>query len=215
MNKKKSPLKVLVADDHPVIVVALAEMIGTALGAGNVVVDSVSDGDSLLRELATNQPDCLILDLYMPGRFKSVSLAREVITKKPKIKVIVYTGLELPCLALSVIEMGVQGFVCKSSDSRTVIKALFAVMLGKNFVDPAIDIVSARSHPWYQLSLGQQAVVLAIARGESVQAIAIDSSRSYKTISTHKYNAMRKLGLKSNDEVAYYLEQIGLLHLIE
>ncbi|WP_363800147.1 response regulator transcription factor [Lysobacter firmicutimachus] len=214
LSTNQNPIKVLIADDHPIIVVALTEMLGSALGSGNVVVDSVSDGDGLLRHLETEQLDYLILDLYMPGRFKSIALVQEILAKQPNLQIIVYTGSELPCLALSALEIGAQGFVSKSSGPRTVIEAIFAVMLGKNFVDPAIDVVSAKSHPWYQLTSGEQAVVLALARGENLQAIAIDSSRSYKTVTTHKYNAMRKLGLRSNDEIGRYLERNGLTHLI-
>lgn len=210
----QNPIKVLIADDHPIIVFALTEMLEAKLGSDNVVVGSVSDGDGLLRILESAPLDCLVLDLYMPGRFKSIALLKEALSRQPQLRIIIYTGLELPCLALSALEFGALGFVSKSSGPRIVIDAISAVMLGNSFVDPAIDVVSAKNHPWYQLTSGEQAVVLALARGENLQAIAIDSSRSYKTVTTHKYNAMRKLGLRSNEEIGRYLERNGLTYLV-
>ncbi|ALN88580.1 bacterial regulatory, luxR family protein [Lysobacter capsici] len=87
-------------------------------------------------------------------------------------------------------------------------------MSGKDYVDPAIDLAAAKSHPWHQLTSGERGVLVALARGENLQAIALDSGRSYKTVTTHKYNALRKLGLRSNDEIGHYLEKHGLGHVL-
>ena len=81
-------------------------------------------------------------------------------------------------------------------------------------MDPAVDLESARSHPWHQLTSGERKVLLAIARGENLQAIAIDTGRSYKTVTTHKYNALNKLGLRSNAEIGPYLTMHGLDYLL-
>ncbi|MBX9400885.1 response regulator transcription factor [Lysobacter sp. BMK333-48F3] len=215
VGSNRNPVQVLIADDHPIIVVALTEMLGTALGGSNVAVDSVADGDSLLRHLDANHPDYLVLDLHMPGRFKSIALVRAALARQPGLQVVIYTGSDRPCLALSALEIGAIGFVSKASGPQTVIEAIFSAMLGRSFVDPAVDVVSAKNHPWYQLTSGERTVVLALARGENLQAIALDSSRSYKTVTTHKYNALRKLGLRSNDEIGRYLENNGLTYLLE
>ncbi|ALN88575.1 bacterial regulatory, luxR family protein [Lysobacter capsici] len=53
-------------------------------------------------------------------------------------------------------------------------------------------------------------MLIALARGENLQAIAIDSNRSYKTVTAHKYNALRKLGLRSKDEIGHYLAHHGI-----
>jgi two-component system capsular synthesis response regulator RcsB len=85
---------------------------------------------------------------------------------------------------------------------------------GRTFLDPAVDIESARVHPWHQLTSGERQVLLALANNRNLQAIAIESGRSYKTVTTHKYNALHKLGLRSNAEIGPYLAAHGLDYLL-
>lgn len=215
MSTQRPPDRVLIADDHPVIVAALSEMLGSALDTDSIRIDSVSDGERLLQALEDDRFDYLVMDLHMPGELQSVPLLRAALKKQPRLQVIIYTGTELPSLALTTLETGARAFVSKSSHPSTIVEAVLAVMRGNTYTDPAIDIASAKSHPWRQLSSSEQAVVLALARGENLQAIALDSNRSYKTVTTHKYNALRKLGLKSKDELFRYLEKHGLGHLLQ
>lgn len=212
MSFDRYPVKVLIADDHPIVVVALTEMLSAALGEDGMLVDSVADGDCLLRRLENETWNYLVLDLHMPGRLKSMSLLREVLARQPQLQTLIYTGIDQPFLALAALELGARAFVLKSCSSEIVITAIRSVMAGQNYVDPSIDLAEAKRHPWHQLTTGERAVLLALARGENLQAIAIDSGRSYKTVTAHKYNALRKLGLKSNDEIGHYLERLGLVH---
>lgn len=211
----RQPARILIADDHPIIVVALAEMLKSALGQNSVLVDSITDSDSLFSRLEIERWDYLILDLYMPGRLKSVPLLQAVLAMQPALQVVIYTGAEHPCLAQALFDIGARAFVSKSSGPQVAIEAITTVVAGGIYVDPVIDLDTARKHPWYQLTSGERTVLIALARGEHLQAIAIDSDRSYKTVTTHKYNALRKLGLKSKDEIGHYLAQQGLDYLLQ
>jgi two-component system capsular synthesis response regulator RcsB len=206
------PARFLVADDHPIIVIALAEMLKTALG--RIVIDSVTDSDSLLARLQEERWDYLVLDMHMPGQRKSVPLLQAVLDMQRDLKVVIYTGAEHPCLAQTVLELGARAFVSKSSGPQVAIAAITSVVAGDVYVDPVVDLEAARKHPWHQLTSGERAVVIALARGENLQAIALDSDRSYKTVTTHKYNALRKLGLRSKDEIGHYLAHHGLDYLL-
>lgn len=178
------------------------------------VIENVSDSDALLDALDASSFDLLVLDLQMPGRLKSVPLLEAVIAGMPALKVLVYTGHAHPSLALATLDLGARGYVLKASGPNVAIEAIRVVSDGGTFMDPAVDLESARSHPWHQLTSGERQVVLALARGENLQAIAIDSGRSYKTITTHKYNALNKLGLRSNAEIGPYLAEHGLDYLL-
>jgi DNA-binding NarL/FixJ family response regulator len=215
VSEGQSPARILVADDHPIIVVAVAEMLKSALGQDGVVVDSVANSDSLLSRLEAEPWDYLVLDLHMPGHMKSVPLLQAVLARPHPPHVIIYTGAEHPCLAQTLLELGAHAFVSKSSGPQVAIEAISAVVAGGTYVDPAVDLDAARKHPWYQLTSGERAVLIALARGENLQAIAIDSDRSYKTVTTHKYNALRKLGLRSKDEIGHYLAHHGLDYLLQ
>ena len=214
MSSNQLPWKVLIADDHPIIVIALAEMLKSALSERNIQVDSVTDGDGLLSRLKDGPLDYLVLDLHMPGRLKSVPLLQAVLDIQPELQVVIYTGADHPCLAQTCLELGARAFVSKSSGPQVAIEAISTVVSGKTYVDPAVNVEAAKKYPWYQLTSGERAVLIALARGENLQAIAIDSDRSYKTVTTHKYNALRKLGLRSKDEIGHYLAHNGLDYLL-
>lgn len=210
MNRPPGPVSVLIADDHPVIVSALQEVLKMSLGEHGVRSASATDGDDLLRHLEAEVLDCLVLDMHMPGTLKSVPLLRAVLAVQPELRVVVYTGAAQPCLAYAALELGARAYVSKTSGLEVVMQAIRAVIAGQRFVDPGIDIEAAANHPWHRLTPGERTVLVALARGEPLQAIAIDSGRSYKTVTAHKYNALRKLGLSANAELGPYLTLHGL-----
>ena len=207
-------MRILIADDHPIICIALGEMLKSAFPGDGTRVDVASDSDELLRCLEGDPYDLLVLDLQMPGRLQSVRLLEFVRGLRNELPVVVYTGRAHPSLALAAFDLGANGYVLKSSGPSVAISAIRTVCSGGSYQDPALDIDSARAHPWHQLSSGERQVLLALARGENLQAIAIDSGRSYKTVTTHKYNALHKLGLRSNAELGPYLATHGLDYLL-
>lgn len=207
-------MKFLIAEDHPIIVIALMEMLKTAF-PGKVDIETVADGSALLRALDAMRYDYLVLDLQMPGDLKSIPLLDAVVAAAPGLRVIVYTGHVHPCLALASLDHGAAAYLSKSSGPQLAIQAIREVVDGNSFIDPSIDLRAAREHPWVRLTAAEQEILLALARGENLQALAIDSKRSYKTVTTHKYNALRKLGLRTNTEIGPYLANHGLDYLLD
>jgi DNA-binding NarL/FixJ family response regulator len=207
-------MKFLIAEDHPIVVVALTEMLKSAF-PGKADIAAVVDGPALLRELDATRYDYLILDLQMPGDLRSVHLLDAVVAVAPDLRIIVYTGYAHPCLALASLDHGATAYLSKSSGPQLAIQAIREVVEGNGFVDPSIDLGAAREHPWVRLTAAEQEILLALANGENLQALAIDSKRSYKTVTTHKYNALRKLGLRANTEIGPYLANHGLDYLLD
>ena len=207
-------MRFLISDDHPIICIALSEMLKTAFPGDDTVIEVVSDSDALLAYLDGGSCDLLVLDLQMPGRLQSVRLLEAIVAHMPALRIVVYTGQAHPSLALATFDLGAQGYVLKSSGPNVAIDAIRVVSAGGAFQDPALDIESARTHPWNQLTSGERQVLLALARGQNLQVIAIDSGRSYKTVTTHKYNALHKLGLRSKAEIGPYLAAHGLDYLL-
>lgn len=206
-------MKVLIADDHPIIAIALTEMLKAAL-PHDAHIEAILDGPSLLSKLGQASYDYLVLDLHMPGSPTSIPLLKAVMVARPELRVIVYTGHVHPCLTLASLDQGASAYVSKNSGAFSVMEAMHAVIAGEQFVDPTIDLQAARSHPWRRLTAAEQDILIAIAKGKNLQALAIDSERSYKTVTTHKYNALRKLGLRTNTEIGPYLANHGLDYLL-
>jgi len=206
-------MRILVADDHPIICIALGEMLKTVFSGDDTGIEVVSDSDALLSRLDASH-DLLVLDLQMPGELQSVRLLEAIVARRPDLKVVVYTGQTHPSLALAAFDLGAKGYALKSSGPHVAMEAIRVVSEGRTFLDPAVDIESARVHPWHQLTSGERQVLLALANNRNLQAIAIESGRSYKTVTTHKYNALHKLGLRSNAEIGPYLAAHGLDYLL-
>jgi DNA-binding NarL/FixJ family response regulator len=208
-------MKFLIADDHPIILVALTEMLTTAFTDRISRIDTVSDGLGLLRRVNDAHYDYLTLDMEMPERPRGIPLLEAVRATRPSLKIIVYTGHVSPYLALTATNLGAVAYVSKGSGPQLAIDAIRAVLDGHTFIDPSIDLDAARNHPWNHLTASEREVLVALGRGENMQSLAIDSERSYKTVTTHKYNALRKLGLRSKAEIGLFLNRHGLDYLLD
>lgn len=208
-------MRFLIADVHPIILVALSEMLQTAFRGRISRIDTASGVPGLLRRLREACYDYLILEPEMSAPPKSIPLLKVVRDAGSSSKLIVYTGNTSPCVALAALDQGAVAYVSKCSGPQLAIDAIRAVVAGQTFIDPSIDVQAARNHPWNRLSNSERSIVLALARGENMQALAIDSHRSYKTVSAHKYNAFKKLGLRSKAEIGVFLNHHGLGFLVE
>ena len=208
-------MRFLIADVHPIILVALSEMLQAAFRERISRIDTAGGTCGLLRRLREACYDYLILEPDMAASPKGIPLLKAVRDAGFASKLIVYTGNTSPCVAVAALDHGVTAYISKCSGPQLAIDAIHAVVAGGTFVDPLIDVEAARHHPWHRLSQTERDVVLALARGGNMQALAIDSQRSYKTVSTHKYNAFKKLGLRSKAEIGVFLNHHGLDFLVE
>ena len=208
-------VRILVADDHPIICVALGEMLRVAFPSTLEAVDTVEDSDALLSLLGGDAPcDLLVLDLFMPGAVGSIPLLARVVALRPGLRVVTYPGANQPMLAQQAFSAGAKAFASKASGPEIALDAVRAVLAGQVFIDPKIDLDAARKHPWHSLTPGERGVIVALASGHHLHGIAIDTDRSYKTVTAHKYNALRKLRLDSKTDLKHYLSQIGLGYLL-
>lgn len=208
-------MRFLIADVHPIILVALSEMLQATFRGTISRIDTATGVPGLLRRLGEACYDCLILEPEMLAPPKGIPLLKVVRDMASSSKLIVYTGNTSPYLALVALDHGAMAYVSKCSGPQLAIDAIRAVVAGETFIDPSIDMEAARKHPWNSLSNSERSVMLALAKGENMQTLAIDSHRSYKTVTTHKYNAFRKLGLRSKAEIGVFLNRHGLDFLIE
>jgi DNA-binding NarL/FixJ family response regulator len=208
-------MRFLIADVHPIILVALSDMLRTEFRERISRIDTAAGVSGLLHRLKEGRYGYLILEPDIAAASQGIPLFKAVRDADPQSKLIIYTGNTSPCAALAALDHGAAAYISKCSGPQLAIDAIQAVVAGGTFVDPSIDVETARNHPWYRLSHAERNVMLALARGGNMQALAIDSQRSYKTVSTHKYNAFKKLGLRSKAEIGVFLNHHGLSFLVE
>ncbi|WP_146772933.1 response regulator transcription factor, partial [Pseudomonas aeruginosa] len=168
---------------------------------GRQVLAVVGDSDSLVERLADLPPESiLITELGLPGQRSrdGIHLVEWLTRHCPQMKVMVYSVFSAPLLAKAVLRSGASAYISKRSPLETLKAALECMALGQTFLDPGLH---PQRHTGKPLSPTEVDILRRLARGDTVSEIAQRTMRSVSTISTHKKNAMVKIGLNSDAEL--------------
>ena len=140
----RRPVRILVADDHPLVRNALCTLL--KLQPGFSVVGEATDGDEAIQLVQTLRPDVLLLDLSMP-RKNGMDVLRELAGNGTPVKTVVLTGaIELETTQ-EVLRLGARGVVLKESSTALLCRCVRAVMTGEVWVEP-----ERRANPAQDLS---------------------------------------------------------------
>jgi DNA-binding NarL/FixJ family response regulator len=120
-------IKVLIADDHPLVRSALVDLLG---GTGDIrVVAECTDGSEVTAAAARTKPDVVLMDLQMP-RMSGLEATRALRAAQPDVRVIVLTGSLSAAAAREALALGVAGFLLKGDDSDDLPDQIRAVATG-------------------------------------------------------------------------------------
>jgi DNA-binding NarL/FixJ family response regulator len=196
--------RVLLADDHTLLLEAFAKM----LEHDYTVVGTVSDGRALLSAAAELMPDVIVLDIAMP-LLNGLDAARKLKKTMPKVKLIFLTMNEDPNVANEAFRAGASGYLLKTSALSELSKAIHEALCGRSYVTPLIaqDMVDSfirqpaddRGIP--QLTPRQREVLQLLAEGRSMKETAKILNLTPRTVAFHKYRMMEELNLKTNADL--------------
>ena len=210
-------MKVIVVDDFASVRTGVTTWFQTNLDVSPRDIIEVGDSDQLLE--VVSQPEyaraIILLDMLMPGRLKRIQLVREIRQRAPFARIVVYTAYESPLMAQEALNLGVQGYVLKSSTMAVLLYAMKLVTQGYRFEDPAINVARVESHLWWTLTPRESEVVAALCKDWTAEKICKKYKLSLKTFSAHKRNAMKKLGLVEEAGLSNYLRDQGLDYLLD
>jgi len=205
--------KVLVVEDHAVVCVALLRMLNRqkdliCCGCENRVV-------AIIPALEKHNPDVLLLDLLLKDEDSS-GLIPVVVSKFPKLHVLVFSQLDGPSQAENILKLGAQGFVSKEESPQELLTAVRAVLNGEVYLGRklAACLVTKFIHekPYdsacgppspLPLSCRELQVFQMIGSGKKTSDIAAALSLSIKTIESHRENIKRKLAVQTASELAH------------
>jgi two-component system capsular synthesis response regulator RcsB len=202
MNKR-----VIIADDHPIVLAGL-RMALSSMAAVSVVAEADSV-DALLVALRETHADLLVTDFSMPCNREADGLAmlQRIRRLYPGLPILVLTMVSNTGVIDAMIRTGVRGLIDKSADVADIPKAIQAVSQGREYVSATFrqnlsqSRLNSESCVTTRLSPRESEVLRLFSAGITVSKIAEQLSRSVKTISRQKTNAMTKLGLKNDLEV--------------
>jgi len=202
-------VKILIADDFPVLREGLREVLSNVMP---VTIGEASDIPEMLQLIRTQPWDVVVLDVNMPGG-SSVEALREVKREYPKLPVLVLSMYPEEQYALRMFKAGANGYLTKTAIPTELVQAVKKVLGGGNYVTPRIaeQLAVAYGVPTRhngQLSNRELEVLRMIASGKTGTEIAAELSLSVTTIITYRARILEKLHLRNNMELTRYaLEQ--------
>lgn len=210
-------LRVLVADDHPVVLAGVRALLD---GDPDVeIVGEALDGRTALQMAMELQPSVVVLDLSMPG-LNGLEVTQQLLARRPGCKVVVLTVHEDRSYLRKLIEVGASGYVLKRSAAKVLLHAIQAVAAGGIYLDPLIAVHALDRPPkkpkeasdgHAELSEREMQVLPLVAAGHSNKVIANILHISVKSVETYKRRAMDKLGFRSRVELVRYAANKGWL----
>lgn len=207
--------KIILADDHPLILTGIRSLIEKITPHCEVVAEAYQVSD-LLKLLQQHRCDLLITDFSMPGDTRSDGLVmiQQLRRNYPNLPIIVLTQIQNSAILQSLIQAGVKGLILKKSVINELADAIRQILLGNRYIGPTVYMLLASagiSGPDNNsLTPKESEVVRLLASGMSVSEVADYLHRSVKTISTQKKSAMARLGIKSDSELYFYAQESGL-----
>ena len=210
------PVRVLLADDHPLFRDGLRSLL--ALAADLELVGEAPDGRQAVELALAEQPDVAVMDLHMP-QVNGIEATRLIVSASPHVRVLVLTMFEDDDSVFAAMRAGARGYLLKGAGPDEVLRAIRAVAAGEAIFGPSIAqrlmefFAGAPSGPpsaFPDLTDREREVLELIARGESNQSIARRLFLSEKTVRNHASNIFTKLQVADRAQAIVRAREAGL-----
>jgi two-component system, NarL family, response regulator LiaR len=203
-------MRVLIADDHPLILAGIKRALEEADGFD--VVAEASTGSQVLPLVSQTHPDLALLDLRMPEMDGLTCLDR-IRKQHPKVKVVILSVSTDPEVVQTVLNHGAAAYVVKSVNPIDLSSALRQALEGTVFSAIGLPEKTAQQDAVKAAGLTERetTILRALARGLSNEAIGKELWVAEQTVKFHLTNIYRKLDVKNRTEAARYAYEHGLI----
>lgn len=213
-----NPIRILVADDHPVVRDGLVAILGTQ--PDFEVVGEAGTGPEAIERAQQLQPEVMLLDLEMPGA-DGVEVLRQLQAANLAVRVIVFTAFDTDERILGAVQAGAQGYLLKGAPRQELFQAVRVVHAGGSLLQPVVasKLLRQVSQPNHHnaaasdLTPREMEVLHLLAQGRLNKEIAAQLVISERTVKFHVSSIMGKLGAGNRTEVVSLAAQQGLIEL--
>ncbi len=207
----ETPIRVLIADDHPVVRDGLRGVF--AGDPGFEVVGEAENGREAVDRIAVFEPDVVLMDLRMPV-LDGVGATREIIDRGLRTRVLVVTTYDTESDVLPAIEAGATGYLLKDTPRDELRKAVRAAAAGESVLSPPVArqlLGQVRQPAKETLSEREMEILATVAKGATNKEIAARLFISEATVKTHLLHVYDKLGVKDRAAAVGAAYERGLL----
>lgn len=211
-------VKIMITDDHSMIREGLKNLL--ELDGDIEVIAEAENGEECLEKLATVKPDVLLLDINMP-KMNGLQVLQSLKDRKSKIKVLVLTVHNETEYLMKAVDIGINGYVLKDSESAELKKAIFAIVDGEDYIQPSL-IPALNSKMILKnedeikieaLTKREMQVLKELAVGKFNRDIAKEMEISERTVKNHISSIFKKLDVTDRTQAAVFAIKNNLIQI--
>ncbi|KQZ84921.1 LuxR family transcriptional regulator [Microbacterium sp. Root166] len=209
-------IRLLIADDHPVVRAGLAGLLSDE--PGFEVVGEASDGEEAVQLASVTRPDVVLMDLRMPRVDGVVATSRIVGGEAgdPPPRVLILTTYESDDQILAAIEAGASGYLLKAAPQAEIVAGIRSVAAGQSALSPAVAVRLVermrQPEPTAVLTARETDVLRLVAIGNSNKQVAALLGIGESTVKTHLLKVFEKLGVTDRTRAVTLAMERGLLN---
>lgn len=211
------PLRVLIADDHPLFRHGLSALLSTS--PDFEVAGEATTGEEVIEQAFKLQPDVILMDIQMPG-INGIEATRQILHMSPHIRILIITMFEDDTSVFTAMRAGARGYILKDAQKADMFQAIRSVSRGEAIFSPAIatrlidffstprPLVSAQAFP--ELTEREGEILTLIAQGHSNTEIATRLVLSPNTVRNYVSNVFSKLQVADRAQAIIRAREAGL-----
>lgn len=211
-------IRVMIADDHSLIREGLRQLL--EFDGSIKVVGEAANGAECLDNLVKYDPEVLLLDINMPEK-NGIDVLMKMKEDKSSVKVLILTVHNELEYLLNAVDIGVEGYIMKDSDSSELKKAIRAVRNGENYIQPSlIPALNNRllnrdvdKEKVASLTNRELEVLIQVANGMFNKEIATNLNISERTVKNHISNIFKKIDVSDRTQAAVFAIKNNIIKL--
>lgn len=209
-------INVMIADDHAMIREGIKQLL--EFDGDIKVIAEAGDGEECLEILKKTIPDVLLLDINIPKK-NGIEVLQEIRNDKMNLKVLMLTVHNEVEYLVKAVDIGVDGYLLKDSESAELKKAILAVINGEDYIQPSlIPVLNSKmldrdsdSSKIESLTRRELEVLKMLSYGTYNKEIAEHLNISERTVKNHVSNIFKKIGVTDRTQAAVFAIRNNLI----
>lgn len=208
-REESMSIKVMIVDDHVLIREGIKQLL--EFDGSIKVIEEAADGVDCLEKLKIVTPDILLLDINMPNK-NGIEVLEEIKNNKMDVKVLILTVHNEVEYLVKAVDIGVDGYILKDSESSELKKAINHILDGENYIQPSlIPALNSRlvnrdvdKEKIDSLTKRELEVLIQVASGSFNKEIATSLNISERTVKNHISNIFKKIDVNDRTQAAVF-----------